>query len=316
ISLQSSFYLSTGTVERGERLLYEGRFYRPDGSLRWVEFTGRPQGGPNSPCERVIGTVRDITERKHAEEELRASEAFSRSILKSSPDCIKVLDLQGNLLSLLTGHKLLGIKNVEPYLLKSWLEFWTGEHRGMAQLAVEAAAAGRTSSFVGFFRTLNAEPKWWDVLITPILDAEGKPVSLLAVSRDVTQSRQAKHMLIRQTAELNNLYATAPVGLNTFDTQLRYLRINQMMAEMNGLPAEQHIGKSLRDVLARQLADAVEPQLRQVLATGRPVLNFEVSGATVPRLSEQRHWLMSGHPVLDEQELICGDRFVLDEPGA
>ncbi|MGS0753544.1 PAS domain S-box protein [Roseateles sp. GG27B] len=145
----------TGTVERGERLLYEGRFYRPDGSLRWVEFTGRPQGGPNSPCERVIGTVRDITERKHAEEELRASEAFSRSILKSSPDCIKVLDLQGNLLSLLTGHKLLGIKNVEPYLLKSWLEFWTGEHRGMAQLAVEAAAAGR-KFLRRFFCTPNA----------------------------------------------------------------------------------------------------------------------------------------------------------------
>ncbi|MGS0753543.1 hypothetical protein ACVBEH_01540 [Roseateles sp. GG27B] len=81
-------------------------------------------------------------------------------------------------------------------------------------------------------------------MITPILDAEGKPVSLLAVLRDVTQSRQAKHMLIRQTAELNNLYATAPVGLNTFDTQLRYLRINQMMAEMNGLPAEQHMARA------------------------------------------------------------------------
>ncbi|MGS0753542.1 PAS domain-containing protein [Roseateles sp. GG27B] len=66
-------------------------------------------------------------------------------------------------------------------------------------------------------------------------------------------------------------------------------------------------------MLARQLADVVEPQLRQVLATGRPVLNFEVSGATVPRLSEQRHWLMSGHPVLDEQELICGVQVAVQE---
>ena len=48
----------------------------------------------------VVCYFYDVTERKLAEDALRASEAFNRSIIKSSLDCIKVLDLQGNLLSM------------------------------------------------------------------------------------------------------------------------------------------------------------------------------------------------------------------------
>ena len=124
--------------------------------------------------------------------ELRASEEFNRSIVESSADCIKVLDLQGNLLSLLCGQAMLGIEDIEPFLHKSWLDFWHGEDRLAAQAAVAAAAAGATRHFVGFFRTLRGEPKWWDVAISPILDASGKPARLLSVSRDVTSRKHAE----------------------------------------------------------------------------------------------------------------------------
>ena len=126
------------------------------------------------------------------EDALRESDAFSRSIIKSSPDCIKVLDVEGNLLSMQSGQELLGIEDIQPFLNKSWIEFWEGEHRQAAQAAIALAIAGETGKFVGFFRTLRGEAKWWDVAVSPILDANGKPERLLAVSRDVTQRRQAE----------------------------------------------------------------------------------------------------------------------------
>ena len=132
------------------------------------------------------------TSKQQAEEALRESDAFSRSIIKSSPDCIKVLDLEGNLLSMQSGQELLGIEDIRPFLNKSWIEFWEGEHRQAAQAAIALATAGKTGKFVGFFRTLRGEPKWWDVVVSPILDANGKPARLLAVSRDVTRHRQAE----------------------------------------------------------------------------------------------------------------------------
>ena len=121
----------------------------------------------------VLQTLTDISERKRVEENLRRSEEFSRSIIVSSPDCIKVLDLQGNLLSVESGRELLGIDDISPYLNTSWMDFWTGQDRAAAQAALRVAASGGEGHFVGFFRTLRNEPKWWDVAISPILDAHG-----------------------------------------------------------------------------------------------------------------------------------------------
>lgn len=124
--------------------------------------------------------------------------------------------------------------------------------------------------------------------------------------QDVTERAQAEEKLARQAAELAGLYATAPVGLFMLDTGLRFVRINQAMADLNGLSVEQHVGRALREVLTAELADAIEPLFRQVLETGRPVLNREVHGATMSRSGEQRHWLVSYYPVQTEGGAIRG----------
>jgi PAS domain S-box-containing protein len=85
------------------------------------------------------------------------------------------------------------------------------------------------------------------------------------------------------------------------------------MADLNGLPAEQHIGRTLREILTPDLADTVEPLLRQVLETGRPQLNYEVHGATLPRAGEQRHWLVNYHPVQAWNGTITGVHGVVQE---
>ena len=143
----------------------------------------------------VVCYFYDVTERKLAEDALREREAFTRSIINSSPDCIKVLDLEGNLLSIQSGQELLGIEDIQPFLNTSWIEFWEGEHRQAARAAVTSAAAGEAARFVGFFRTFRGEPKWWDVAVSPISGVDGKPARLLSVSRDVTQRTHAAFTL-------------------------------------------------------------------------------------------------------------------------
>jgi len=141
---------------------------------------------------KIVIVHDNCTEQKLAEITLRASEEFNRSIIDSSPDCIKVLDLDGKLLSMLSGQALLGIKDIRLLLNKSWVDFWQDTDRVAAQAAVDAAAAGTTGNFIGFFRTPKGDSRWWDVAISPILGANGKPERLLSVSRDVTQRQRAK----------------------------------------------------------------------------------------------------------------------------
>ena len=149
---------------------------------------------------RVAINFQDITERKQAEDALRESEAFSHSILRSSPDCIKILDLDGNLLLMQSGKQLLGPEDIQPVLNNSWLDCWSGEDRNAAQSAVKSAADGGGGRFVGLFHIGHGETKWWDVTISPIRGADGKAERLLAVSRDVTQ-RKLDEKILRQSEE-------------------------------------------------------------------------------------------------------------------
>jgi len=92
---------------------------------------------------------------------------------------------------------------------------------------------------------------------------------------------------------LEACFGSKTVGFAVFDTDLRYLAINRALAEMNGIPAPAHLGKTIREVLGI-VADAVESRFQQVLLTGEPVLNCEISGV-LPTRSEPGHWV--GHYV-------------------
>ncbi len=175
----------------------EYRIVHPDGTVRWVFAKARVnfvQEGSVWKLESFDGTVVDITERKQAEEALRESEAFNRSIIDSSRDCIKVLDLDGTLLSVQNGQATPDSEDLRSHVNSSWVALWNDGDRMAAHAAVAAAAAGGAGNFVGSFPALFGQLKWWDVTISPILDAEGKPARLLAVSRDIT---------VRYRAELN-----------------------------------------------------------------------------------------------------------------
>jgi len=92
-------------------------------------------------------------------------------------------------------------------------------------------------------------------------------------------------------------FSSSTVGLGILDTELRYIALNHALAEINGVPASDHLGKSVREILG-EVAGTVEPELQRVLATRDPV-NFEVTG-TLPAKKEPAHWIVHYLPIPDE----------------
>src|SRR5262249_36667768 len=94
--------------------------------------------------------------------------------------------------------------DLTPYIGSSWIDFWGCADREAAQAAVKAACDGGIGRFVGFFPTTEThKPMWFDVMVSPIADASGKPERLLAASRDVTtwkRSDQLLHAIIDGTS--------------------------------------------------------------------------------------------------------------------
>src|ERR1700678_1595424 len=124
-------------------------------------------------------------------------EDFKARLIESSLDCIKVLDVDGRLLSINeSGKAALEICDLAPLLGSCWIDFWQGEDRENARKAVTSARNGGIGRFIGFFATTQTKtPKWWDVLVSPILDANGKSQNLWVVSRDVTEWKRSDQLL-------------------------------------------------------------------------------------------------------------------------
>jgi len=139
-------------------------------------------------------------------------EALGRHLVDGSPDCVKILDLEGRVVYLnASGAALLGLC-AEDLINRPWIDLWEGEHRVAAQSAVALAKNGEQAAFEGFCRTAAGAPRWWEVAITPVFDDSGALLQLLIVSRDVTDRRREADLRAGQH-ELLEMIATG-VGLD------------------------------------------------------------------------------------------------------
>src|SRR4051812_23786153 len=109
----------------------------------------------------------------------------------------------------------------------------------------------------------------------------------------------------RSLALLDTLFSTAPVGLAFFDTQLRYVRINTALAAINGLSVEEHLGRTIEDVLGEENRGVVH-QIARVLRTGDPATDLEVRVATEREPGAARLFNASYYPVRSTDGEIIG----------
>jgi len=105
--------------------------------------------------------------------------------------------------------------------------------------------------------------------------------------------------------EIEQIYRYAPVGLCFMDTNYRYTRMNEHLAEMSGVTVDAALGRTLREVVPH-LADDIIAMHRPIFERGEPVLNAEVHGASPKPPHGERHWLMNCFPLRSESGDIIG----------
>ena len=152
-----------------------------------------------------VKRVIDISKEREVATAQRAEADFLRSVLAASGDCIKLLDLDANL-SFMSEHgqRLMEVSDFNAIRGCSWTDFWCEGGHTQAIAAVAAAKAGGLGHFVSLGNTMAGTPRWWDVQVTPIFGADGRPSRLLCVSRDITEARLAEDVS-REARSLNAL---------------------------------------------------------------------------------------------------------------
>ncbi len=221
---------------KGQRNEYslEKRYIRKDGSTIWCKITVTLLRASDGTPHRLVGILEDVSIRKKNEEAYIKSENLSRTIIESSKDCFKILSLDGILIWISnTGLKSLQINDESKILNKPWVCFWNEKDQKFAKKAVEDAATGAIGVFVGSFPVGGSE-RWWEVVITPILDLNGHPEKLLAVSRDITSKIQDEVKLKEESHILGILNRTGRAIASQLDLQELLQNVTDAATEISG----------------------------------------------------------------------------------
>lgn len=141
-------------------------------------------------------------------------------LFESSPDCAKVLDVQGNLLFMnQNGQCLMEVDDVVQICGAPWPTLWPEGTQAQIEAALQQARQGQSSRFVAFCPTVKGTPKWWDVRVTPIHGEDGQLKGFLSVSRDITalqklfdERNKAEIFSEGQKAALEQAVADAPLS--------------------------------------------------------------------------------------------------------
>ena len=175
----------------------EHRFRRADGTYADVLSMGHVIRDADGVGVRIIGSIQDVTTAKRAESALKESEAVNRGIVEASTDCIKLLDLTGRILFMNdAGARALEMTDVQTLYGKHLVTLWPSESQRHIRKALAAARRGQIGRYSGPCPTALGTVKWWDIVVSPVLGDDGAPITLVAISRDITERREAEERLL------------------------------------------------------------------------------------------------------------------------
>ena len=130
-------------------------------------------------------------------------------------------------------------------------------------------------------------------------------MSKFSPDKNQPPQQESTTVKILRQAHFEAFFAGANAGMLILDRQLRYVQINEVLAQTNGVCVADHIGRSVREVLP-ELAPTVEPMLQGILDTGKPILDYELVGETPKEPGILRYWQASYYPLLDENGIVFG----------
>ena len=198
-------------------------------------------------------------------------EELLHTLLASSGDCIKILDLDGRLIFMTEGgQRVMEVSDFAAIKGCPWPDFWKDKGNADAKASIAVAKDGKVGHFVGPANTMAGTPRWWDVTVTLIRDATGKPDKLLSVSRDITEAYGAEQAL-KESEGLFKTFAQAmpnQVWSATPDGQLDWF--NDQVFAYSGLGFDDLVGNKWALMVHEEDIPAAREKWADALSSGTP----------------------------------------------
>jgi PAS domain S-box-containing protein len=202
-----------------------------------------------------------------------------------------------------TGEPLV-YSQVDQELLARWAV--DDEHRDLVHtldassaLIVPLRARGRVLGAISLVRGRERAPYSEDD-VAFVGEVAARAALAVDNARLYGEARDQERSSDEARSLLDALVTAAPIGLGFLDAQLRFVRVNDALAEITGVPAIDHLGRTATEVVPH-LGAELDGALAQVATEGRALVDLQVSGCTPREPERLRHYVVSCYPVALER---------------
>jgi len=220
------------------------RMTRKDGTVIWVDVSTSAMRDREGALTHIVGAFRDITEQKAREQEIRKLTAA----VHQNPASIVITDPEGRIeyvnprFEQITGYKLEEVAGQTPRLLRSG-------HQGQAfyenlwnTILAKKAWEGEVLN-----RRKDGSQYWEEMVISPIVDEQGRIRHLVASKNDISQKKKALLDLVESEAKLKSVFAIMDVGITLTDEQGYVIDCNPASEVILGISKEDHLRRNYAD---------------------------------------------------------------------
>jgi len=254
-------------VASGESYDYEYRIYRPDGALRWLGVSSQVTIDPTGRPVRLTGAIRDITERKQAEEEIQR---LNRDLKRRLDELQSLLDVAPIgifvahdpacevITSNAIGARMLGIqpdtnasKSAPSGDVLPFRVFRNGQELTPDEMPMQIAVQRDESVLNWEIDVVHADGRVVNLYeyAIPLHDEEGKVRGCLGIFVDITERKEAEASLRESEERFRSAFEQAAVGMAHVGLDGHYLRVNERLCAILGYTREELLQKSFLDLI-------------------------------------------------------------------
>ncbi len=302
---------------------FEWQGMKKDGTIFWEEVTLKK--AIIGDTERILASVRDITERKQSEESLkgawkkaRESEKLYSTLVEKVNDMVFMLDSKGNVTffnSYVKEHYSLNDDQAEKILGTHISFFWCDKSLNEVQNAVDKVIGERKEISIDCI----CEDRDYLLKITPLINSN-ELTGMVAVARDFSEHKQVEEALRQREKTLEDIVEGTPVPKFVVDNDHKVTYWNRACENLSGVNTEEVIGTTKqwypwyheeRPTMADLIIDGNEEDLVQYYG-GKQLRTSIIEGAYeaidyFPHLGEDGKWLyFTACPLKDEEDRITG----------
>lgn len=265
-------------VRTGQSVSSENRMVAADGSERWVAWTNGVQR--DSRGDVLLHSVgRDVSQRKRAEDELRASQSLLHRTGRVAGVGGWELDLASGALT--WSDETRRIHEVGPDYrpnLESAIAFYDVEARAAIQVAVEAGTERGEPWDLELPLVTAAGRSIWVRAVGAAEYEAGKAIRLIGAFQDVTERKHLEHRVAAQTATLSLVTEAIPATVAVVDLEGRYRFVNSAFERACGRTRDQVVGLTAREVLGEHEFERRWPWVQRAFAGESVVFELEYPG--------------------------------------